>query len=633
MPNSKSFDKSTALSNLDRCLQLKDLKSAVKIGNAALIHDPEFHEARHRLARTHILLKQYNLALNHFRYLYLRFPLEKGILFELGNTEASLGNFPAAIEVFLRLVAMDPENIEVLLRLGRCYGMITEPKAAVIVYIKAVELQPNSASHHFLLGKAFTDAGQYDEAVTALTTAHTLEPESERIIVQLADILRISEQLGPAEAIAVRGLNLHPNSGPLATLLARIYAEQGSNDLAESMFKTACKLDVSGLYAYSEWLQERGRFTESQERLIQSLEQVPHQGHAYFQLTQTRIFSIGEKNIIENCEELKASGALDIEQQMFLAYSLGMAYEHQHRFSDSMLNFNEANRLAYRLYNVGRLFDIESERSQFSTVVEWTKSHLGKQPPASNTSSPNPIFVVGMIRSGTSLLNQVLSSHPLVGSVGEPWFWIRETTQWGSEPGTDIAFEKVSDLANQYLSKVVGNHPNLGWMVDKMPINFRGLGLIHTAFPNSKIIHLTRSPLDTCMSIYSNHFGTSTTWAYKQATIREFYSEYLRNMATWRSLIPNESLYEVAYENLLQNPKLEFQRIFEFCEIPWDERCLDFASNENSIQTPSRWQARQPLYKTSVSRWKNFEPFLGEFHNLKGVTAKYEREIELVNML
>jgi hypothetical protein len=154
-----------------------------------------------------------------------------------------------------------------------------------------------------------------------------------------------------------------------------------------------------------------------------------------------------------------------------------------------------------------------------------------------------------------------------------------------------------------------------------MPINFRHLGLIRIAFPEARILHIRRDPLDTCLSIYMTYFAGGPTFAYNRTNIVAYYRAYLGLMEHWRSVLPSSHFHELRYEDLVSDPEATARAAIEFCGLPWEEACLRFHQSSRVVGTPSRWQARQPVYKSSVGRWRNYEPWLAEFLALSNIPA------------
>ena len=223
-----------------------------------------------------------------------------------------------------------------------------------------------------------------------------------------------------------------------------------------------------------------------------------------------------------------------------------------------------------------------------------------------------------MPRSGTSLAEQILASHPAVFGAGEVTFW---NTAYRAYRGAGDAGradpERIPGVAKDYLEHLavaVGAAPQAAGaqrIVDKMPANFLYAGLIHIAFPNARIIHMQRHPIDTCLSIYFQNFFNIGPYANDLDDLAHYYGEYRRITEHWRAVLPETALLHVPYEALVDDPERWSRRMVEFIGLPWDPKCLDFHSTERVVITASKWQVRQKISKTSAGRWRNYLPFVG----------------------
>jgi hypothetical protein len=230
------------------------------------------------------------------------------------------------------------------------------------------------------------------------------------------------------------------------------------------------------------------------------------------------------------------------------------------------------------------------------------------------------VFIVGMLRSGTTLAEQILASHPQVSGAGELMFWgeklaaatARARNQAAREIRGDdgLAAATADYLGLLQRASADGVRADAARVVDKMPTNFLSLGLIHAALPRARIIHMRRNPVDTCLSIYCQHFEAANTYANELEDLAHYYREYCRLMRHWRTTLPAEALIEVPYEGLTEDLEGWTRRMLEFIEVPWDPRCLDFHTTTRTVVTASKWQVRQPIDRRFVQRWRNYEEFV-----------------------
>jgi len=227
-----------------------------------------------------------------------------------------------------------------------------------------------------------------------------------------------------------------------------------------------------------------------------------------------------------------------------------------------------------------------------------------------------PILIIGMPRSGTTLLDQIVSSHPQVGSAGELSFWCESPLAGNATKVFEPAFS--DELAVKYRMLLRGFGPGKKRVTDKMPLNFPYLGAIHMLFPNARILHCRRHPVDTCLSLLMNTLSLreAPNYLFEPEDTVFTYKEYFRVMKHWREVLPADRFLDVDYEEVVSDKEAMTRKIIAFCGLEWDDACLHHERNERAVDTPSKWQVRQPIYSSSVARWKNYEPWLGPLREL-----------------
>jgi hypothetical protein len=268
--------------------------------------------------------------------------------------------------------------------------------------------------------------------------------------------------------------------------------------------------------------------------------------------------------------------------------------------------------------DAGRSF-VERSRQTFDAAFVDEKSALGN-------SSDAPIFIVGMLRSGTTLVEQILASHPAVYAGGEIEFFRAIARQLPERIGSGQPYpeclqtlnaETIGGVSSAYLEQLRGQSDDAKRFTDKNPLNFEHLGLIMLTFPNARIIHCRRDAMDLCLSIYLQHFSERHDFAYSFADIAEYHRQYEELMGLWHSVFPGR-IHDVQYEDLVANFETVSRGMLEFLNLEWDEKCLEFHTTARPIGTASHWQVRQPLYSRSVERWRHYEPYLEELRAALG---------------
>jgi hypothetical protein len=243
--------------------------------------------------------------------------------------------------------------------------------------------------------------------------------------------------------------------------------------------------------------------------------------------------------------------------------------------------------------------------------ADLLRRHAGEGDP-----SAKPVFIVGMPRSGTSLAEQILASHPEVFGAGELNDFEQEAAKLAQSagdgsPAAFVEAGRMRTLGSAYLARLVAHAPKADKLVDKMPSNFRFLGLIRLALPNARVIHMRRDPIDTCLSCFSKRFFGQLPWSYDLAELGRYYRAYEASMAHWRTALPERFMIEVRYEDLVADLEGQTRRMLAHIGLDWDPRCLDFHTTERTVCTASAAQVRQPIYRTSIERWRAYEGRLG----------------------
>jgi tetratricopeptide (TPR) repeat protein len=305
-----------------------------------------------------------------------------------------------------------------------------------------------------------------------------------------------------------------------------------------------------------------------------------------------------------------------LEEQKFsdagralLHFALGKIFDDLADYETAIRHFDEANRLK----RAEQVFD----ESNLAAVVDRSIGAFPKEEVNVASESELPILIVGMPRSGTTLTEQILASHPQVAAGGELDFWLRRTDRIWNQSADQRDPAAGRDAIRDYLALLTNISPAAPVRVtDKMPSNFLHLGLVHGLFPNARIIHCRRNPVDTALSIYFTHFARTHEFANSRNGIVLYYREYQRLMAHWRRVLPPDRFIEIDYERLITDQEGISRRLVAFCGLEWDDACLDFHNTRRRIGTASAWQARQPLYRSSVERWRHYQPWLGEFREL-----------------
>ncbi len=589
---------------------------------ALLESEPANPQARVMLGVIYSKTRRHSLAVELLSGVLRELPQQFDSIIWLAMSKKALGEFDHAIDLCYRALDLSPKDPVAFNTLGLCYLSTRRVPQAIDAFHKAIQFAPRSAASYHNLGLALRLRDDSYEACAAFKKAISLDPLNEGNYLQLYRQHLLIAATYDAILNLEEGYRRLPQSIAIQDALAISYCRANQKERGEAMFRQILAQKPGFCHSYSLWLQEEGRFKESIELLNQWLEIEPVQGMAYFCLAEAKAFKFEDgTSLIDRATEILDRPKLTSLEHMYLNYALAKAHENAKQYERAMRHFDRANELAFQTFNEGRRLDYDVVRTTNDCLRDLYSKEFLEEYRQYGSSSEMPIFIVGMIRSGTTLTDQIVSSHGMVASSGEQPFWkldgSRITHKWFTS-GVDL--KDIRNLERDYLAVLNAVAGPSDRISDKQPLNYELLGLIHTVFPKAKIIHIRRNAVDTCLSIYSTHFGGGPNFAYKQDNIVFHYREYLRLMEHWRAVLPAENFFEMDYEQLVADKENVVRQVIEFCGLPWDDACLHHDEKVSMVTTPSRWQARQPVYSSSVEKWRHYEPWLGGLLELQDVS-------------
>jgi Sulfotransferase family/Tetratricopeptide repeat len=306
------------------------------------------------------------------------------------------------------------------------------------------------------------------------------------------------------------------------------------------------------------------------------------------------------------------SPGIDDTQRASLHFAIGKMLDDRAEYRLAIWHFDQANEIRRRTARFeGRSLAEHVDR----LVARYTPDFFAANE-TFGVRDETPLLIVGMPRSGTTLVEQIVSSHPAVAAGGELRFWIKRATPPGIVEATYLSAEAGHGLSREYLALLRGIGPRAARVTDKAPFNHLRLGLVHLLLPETRIIHCRRHPVDTCLSIYFTLFKGRMDFAGAKADLVFAYRQYARLMEHWRAVFPRERFIELEYEDLIADREAVTRRLIAFTGLDWDDACLMPERNQRAVRTASVWQAREPVYTTSVARWRRYKPWLGELREL-----------------
>lgn len=539
-------------------------------------------------------------------------------LFWLGVLYRTTCEFCLSNEYASKASELNPNDVDALVSLAKSQSAVGRPQMAIASLTRAIELRPLDAEAHQCLGIELNRVGRRDEALAFCRMAAELAPKWIDPYVTMARLYkesRCNQEFDECLYTVSRLVGRDPSAH--LSLSIRLLQE-GLVEEAESFAERAIGLNPENGVAHSlhgSILKQLGRFEDAVHALERAIELRPNGINPYVDLLLCRKSKEEHHSLIKRVASALESPSLVPVGRRNVHYALGKAHNDLRDFETAMQHFDRANGLMLQQLGKGQLNRIVHSSAIDRMIATFTKERL-EQRDMEKVDSNMPILVVGMIRSGTTLVEQIISNHPDVIAAGELTYLTRRAQSVLNIETGELDSDEAGWFAEGYLELLKGIGNGASRVTDKMPNNFLVLGLIHMLLPNARIIHCRRHPLDTCISIYTTPFDDPINFAHDRDSIVYFYKEYQLLMDHWRSVIPSDRLLEIDYEDLVMNGEPVIRRVLDFCGLEWSSSCLHHEENKGAIRTPSWWQARQPIYSSSIGRWRNYEPWLGSFCEL-----------------
>lgn len=481
-------------------------------------------------------------------------------------------------------------------------------------YQDAVTLYPRDAAAHNGLGIALAQMTRYEEAEAELRKAIGIRPAFPEAQFNLAGVLQATGRLTESEGPLRRALKLKPayldarlSLGMICALVGRL---DEARDCYEKVLRTAPR-NARAIVGMGSIASLEGRFADAESAARRAIEIDPRTSYAWAALVWLRKMTPADSDWVKRAEELAGSGLSHIDETT-LRFAIGKYYDDVGDFARAFASYrrgNELHKLAAQPYDRDARTRFVDAQTQVHTSESLASASVG------GSDSERPVFVLGMPRSGTSLIEQIIASHPAAHGAGEISFW--QMRHEATFLAGQLSGAERRKLAQQYLNVLTRHSASASRVVDKTPFNADYLGVIHAVFPKARIIFLQRDPIDTCLSCYFQQFPVVLNWTMNLEDIAHYYRETQRAAAHWHRVLPPGSVLDVPYAELVSDQETWTRRIIEFIGLPWDERCLEFYNTKRAVNTASVWQVRQKVYNTSVERWRHYEKFIGPLRSLK----------------
>jgi len=597
----------------DACMRPEDNRRAVKTASMWQARQPTYTTSVERWRRYEPWLGELRELLDDANAATAEQPLSDNASIPIAWRLREAGRLDEALSVLREALRKSPHDPVLYSDAGAACLLSNQVDLAVDCFERAIGLCPHFATAHYNLGAALERQGRPADAVVALRRAIALKPDMGPAYSRLGNLLHAQGARDEALECFRRAGNLLTNPADQEMEEAKLLLAEGRSAEAEPKLRSVIALDPANSLAHAtlgDLLGESGRFEEATALLRKATEIDPNRVGAWHDLAIFTKVSDADRSWLGQMEDLLAQpGRNDFDRAM-LHFGLGKAHDDLGEYAEAIRHYDQANQFEHRKLT----FDRVAFAGQIDRLIETFTPDRFRRRAGQATASELPLCILGMPRSGTTLVEQIVSAHPAVAAGGELTFW---SDHAGAADGAGAA----GGLAADYLALLRRIAPEAARVTDKNPFNFLWIGLIHLALPRARFIHCRRDPIDTCLSIFFTRFATPQPFAYDRGDLVFYYREYERLMAHWRGVLPPDRLLEIDYEALTADPGRLTRQMIAFSGLEWDDACLRPEHNQRAIRTASLWQARQPVYRRSVQRWRNYEPWLGELRDLQRETA------------
>ena len=538
----------------------------------------------------------------------------------LGDALGAQGQLANAADSFRRALALRPEFTEAHARLGQTLMALDQPDAAEAHFLQALAAHPDDAQLHFNLGIVCRGQDRMAEAETCFRRALALDPDSTEAHNNLGNALLHQGRIGEAESSYRQALALNDGLAEPHFNLGIILRDREQYLDAECSFRRALAIEPGHLMALNSLgicLKRQGRVEEACQCFEAAIAIKPDFLRPHCNLAPFKTYAADDAQLRLFEGEQHQLPALPPARRINYWFALGKMREDAGRYDDAFAAYAEGNRLQHAQYPHDEAREtalVERLQSVFSAAFFASRpqpEHTGKA----------PIFIVGMPRSGTTLIEQILSTHPGVYGAGELTDLNDVVhsldTKTGEHAGiypqivTTLSADAFRRLGEAYTERAWQLAPEAERITDKLPANYLHAGMIHLMLPHAKIIHAMRDPMDSCFSCYARLFeGNNLDFTYDLGTVGRYYVRYIQLMRHWHHVLPTGTLLDLRYEDMVADIESQARRLLDYLGLPWDARCLDFHQNRRVVKTASIAQVRKPIYRSSVARWKHFEAHL-----------------------
>jgi tetratricopeptide (TPR) repeat protein len=500
-----------------------------------------------------------------------------------GNGSMARGDYAEAITSYYDLIRLNPRHAVAFNNLGAALFKLGRLAEAESCFHQLIRVDPGSADGHGNLGTTFLAKGRHIDAEIFLRRALKLNPRHVEARTTLGVVLSHLNRLREAKSHFDKALKHEPRNADALVGMAVIAQTEGNFDQAGALFSRALQAD-------------------------------PKMPKALAFQAGIRKMTSSDSVWLERAGQVADSGIAPMDESE-LRFAIGKYFDDIGNFKLAFQSYKRANDL---LKPIAEPYDRDSYRRFVDNMIDVYTPEVLTRVRNGASSSTTPVFIVGMPRSGTSLTDQIVSSHPLAKGAGELDFWSTAAQEnEDSIRAAPLSESTRHKLAETYLRVLESHSGDALRVIDKAPVNSDYLGIIHSVFPNARMIYMQRDPIDTCLSCYFQKFILSLNFTFDLSDLADHFREHARLMAHWRAALPPGTILDVPYEELVADQEGWSRKILDFIGLEWDERVLDFPNTKRPVATASFWQVRQRIFNSSVHRWRNYEKYISPLLDLK----------------
>jgi tetratricopeptide (TPR) repeat protein len=594
---------------------------ALQSFRTAIASDPDYVEAHFALAGVLLAQERSEEAWESLDRAVKIDPEYTEAWLTLGWLHEQSGRFDAAEAAYRRCIELEPEDFETHLRLGNLLYEAGRPTDAVKSLENGLRLSPDHAQAHNNLGSALLAVGDVRRASESFERALKFDKNSAEAHANLGTALQFQGRYFQAATELRQALQLNPSDANLHYKLAGVLTSLGRFNEALENCEEALRIDpgcVDAITGKASILEKKGEHKKASALLQPLLQQHPPNTQAVL------IFAVLSRHLGRQSEgaglleNLLASESLASSVKIQAHTALGQLYDRANRFDEAFRHFRQANALKQSDFNP------DTHDEFIDEIIEVFDADTMSRLPRALNQSERPILIVGLPRSGTTLVEQILASHPdcfgageLIGLMGE--IYALSGAGGGPEFHPRYAAELSQVTLDATAQRLLGRMDDLSQGMQRTSVNerptFLFLGLVAQLFPNMRVVHCVRNPMDTCLSCYFQLLTMDYSYAYDLEHLGRYYKAYQRLMSHWKDTVQIPML-DLQYEALVADQENVIRALIDFCGLPWDDRCLRFYDTRRDVVTPSYNQVSQPIYRASVGRWKNYEAYLAPLSGL-----------------